>query len=194
MLSVFTTPPKTALASRGLTLYAAVEHQILWDERKGNWILPIRDPETNKLLGWQEKGYTTRFFRNYPTGVQKSKALFGFNTYINGDMIVVESPLDVARLSSLDITGGVATYGALVSKEQFNLLRGADRLIFAMDNDDAGKASSMTLLTLCKEMEKEAWFFNYGDIDVKDIGAMSKDEILSGLTTARHITRGEKVI
>lgn len=194
MLGAFTTPPEYALQVRGLTQDAAIKYGLLWDERKGNWIIPIRDPKTNKLLGWQEKGFNTRYFRNYPTGIQKSHSLYGFTQYASGDLIVVESPLDVVRLESLDIHSGVAVYGALVSKEQFNIIRGADRVIFAMDNDEAGLKSSSNLLSLCREYEKEAWFFNYDKTDMKDVGAMSKDEVVYGLTHAKHIVHGRKAV
>jgi len=194
MLSAFTAPPEEALKSRGLTKEAAESFDLLWDARNKNWIIPIRDVVTNKLLGWQEKGYDRRYFRNYPTGVQKSQALFGYGQYISGDMIVVESPLDVVRLSSLGFTGGVATYGALVSSAQFNLIRGGERVVIAMDNDEAGHKSSMSLYTLCREMDKEAWFFNYNRLDVKDIGGMSLDEVTFGIDNAKHIAKGWRAV
>jgi len=194
MLSAFTVPPIEVLKNRGLTQEAATFFNLLWDSRNFNWIIPIRDVVTNSLLGWQEKGHDRRYFRNYPTGVQKSQALFGYNQYVSGDMIVVESPLDVVRLASLGITGGVATYGALVSSAQFNLIRGGERVIFAMDNDEAGHKSSMSLYHLCREMEKEAWFFNYNQLDVKDIGGMSLDEVRFGIDNAKHIAKGLKVV
>jgi len=193
MLSAFTLPPADALRSRGLTVEAAQVHGLLWDARTRNWIIPIRDPYTKSLLGWQEKGYDHRRFNNTPAKVQKSKALFGFGEYSSGDMIVVESPLDVVRLTSLGITGGVAIYGAIASAAQFNLIRGSDRVIFALDNDTAGKSSSAELYKLCRQMDKEAWFFNYGSFDVKDIGGMSLDEVKYGLSNAKHYVRGEKV-
>lgn len=191
MLHAFVDPPEEALAVRGLTSNAARAYELMWDSRKNNWIMPIRDPLTEKLLGWQEKGYDRRYFNNQPAKVKKSLALFGYKNYVGGQMIVVESPLDVVRLASVGVMGGVATYGSIVSMAQFNLLRGADRLIFALDNDNAGKSSSMTLLDLCKEMGKEAWFFNYSGTDMKDVGAMSKFEIESGLETAKHMVRGK---
>lgn len=190
MLSAFQDPPHSALKDRGLSADAAKYYDVLWDIRHSNWITVIRDPYTNKLLGWQEKGHSSRFFRNYPTGVQKSSALFGYQQYNGGDMIVVESPLDVVRLASVGITGGVSTYGAIVSMTQFNLIRSAGRIIFAMDNDDAGKASSLELLKLCREMMTEAWFFNYNHTDMKDVGAMSKEEIQIGIDSARHSVHG----
>jgi hypothetical protein len=194
MLSAFTAPPEEALKSRGLIKEAAESFDLLWDARNKNWIIPIRDVVTNKLLGWQEKGYDRRYFRNYPTGVQKSQALFGYGQYISGDMIVVESPLDVVRLFSLGFTGGVATYGALVSSAQFNLIRGGERVVIAMDNDEAGHKSSMSLYTLCREMDKEAWFFNYNRLDVKDIGGMSLDEVTFGIENAKHIAKGWRAV
>jgi hypothetical protein len=194
MLSAFTAPPEDALRSRGLTKEAAESFDLLWDARNKNWIIPIRDVVTNKLLGWQEKGYDRRYFRNYPTGVQKSQALFGYGKYISGDMIVVESPLDVVRLASLGFTGGVATYGALVSSAQFNLIRGGERVVIAMDNDEAGHKSSMSLYTLCREMDKESWFFNYNHLDVKDIGGMSLDEVKFGIDNAKHIAKGWRAV
>jgi DNA primase len=194
MLSAFTDPPEQALKGRGLTLTASKEYGLKWDARNKNWIIPIREANTGKLLGWQEKGYDRRYFRNYPTGVQKSHSLFGYDKYKSGQMIVVESPLDVVRLASIGITGGVAVYGALVSPYQFDLVRGADQLIFAMDNDEAGKTSSLRLYNLCKEMEKEAWFFNYNYLDVKDIGGMSLDEVRYGIDKAKHIAQGLRAV
>jgi hypothetical protein len=194
MLSAFTEPPEGALNGRGLTSQAAKDYGLRWDARNKNWIIPIREAVTGKLLGWQEKGYDRRYFRNYPVGVQKSHSAFGYDKYTSGTMIVVESPLDVVRLASLGITGGVAVYGALVSSYQFDLVRGADQLIFAMDNDEAGKTSSMRLYNLCKEMEKEAWFFDYNHSDIKDIGGMSLDEIRYGIDKAKHIAHGVRVV
>ena len=112
-MAAFVKPPEYALKSRGLTLEAANKHGLKWDARRELWIIPIRHPATGKLMGWQEKAYRGRFFRNYPTGVSKSISLYGLQVYSGGDMIVVESPLDVVRMESVGITGGVATYGSL---------------------------------------------------------------------------------
>lgn len=192
MLSAFTSVPTEALEVRGLSASSSEEYGLRWDARNKNWIIPIREPITNKLLGWQEKGFDRRYFKNVPAGIKKSNALFGYDQYQGGTMIVVESPLDVIRLASIGIKGAVAVFGAMVSTAQVNLIRGADKIIFAMDNDDAGKSSSASLLETCKEMGIECWFFNYGEIDVKDVGAMSRAEILSGLQTAHHMLRGVK--
>jgi DNA primase len=194
MLAAFTEPPTEALLSRGLSSNAARYYEVLWDNNHSNWITVIRDPITNKLLGWQEKGHKSRFFKNYPTGVQKSSALFGYQQFDGTELIVVESPLDVVRLASVGVLNGVSTYGAMVSDKQFHLIRSAKKIVFAMDNDDAGRASSLHLLEMCWELQTEAWFFNYDHTTMKDVGAMSKDEILLGIKNARHSVHGTKAV
>lgn len=189
MLSAFSTPPVEALKARGLTAAAAAKHQLLWDVRHSNWITVIRDPLSNKLLGWQEKGHNSRYFKNQPAGVHKSSTLFGYNNYKNGDMILVESPLDVVRLDSVGISGGVAAYGSAVSMAQFNLIRGASRIILALDNDESGTESTKKLLDLANQMGVECWVFNYSQTDMKDIGGMSRSEIEWGLQNAIHMLK-----
>ena len=105
-------------------------------------------------------------------------------------MIVVESPLDVVRLASLGISGGVSTYGAMISKEQINLIREADEVLFALDNDEAGQLASKKMLDLSFTLGFEAWFFDYSGTDMKDVGGMSKNEVLSGLSNAKHAVNG----
>lgn len=189
MLSAFTSPPDYASQSRGLSNSAIDTYGIKWDEKHKNWIIPVRSPLTDKLIGWQEKGYDHRYFNNKPAGMKKGEALFGFSEAVTNWIVVVESPLDVVRLASLGYTG-VATFGTSVSVTQFNLIRGFDKIIFAMDNDAAGKASSLDMLKRCQDMGVEAWFFNYGDIDVKDIGGMSLEEVNYGFEHAHHMVKG----
>jgi hypothetical protein len=185
-LALFTYPPEHALKARGFTLQAAEKHQLLWDTAHSNWISVIRDPYSNKLLGWQEKGFSRRYFRNYPTGVEKSTTLFGLNRYKGGRMIVVESPLDVVRLESIGVTGGVSTYGSMISNAQIELIKDAEEIVFALDNDESGINASKKML----EQNFEAWFFSYAHTDMKDIGAMSRLEILTGLDNAKHSVHG----
>lgn len=189
-LALFTDPPEYALKARGLTLEAARKHELLWDPNHSNWITVIRDPRSNILLGWQEKGHKQRYFKNYPPGVEKSTTLFGFNQYKRGPMIVVESPLDVVRLSSVGVEGGVSTYGSLISNAQISIIREADEIIFALDNDESGNNASKKMLELGTTLGFEARFFNYAHTEMKDVGGMSKSEILTGLQNAKHSVFG----
>ena len=192
-LAAFVEPPVEQLKARGITAEVAARYGILWDTIKQCWILPIRDPLSGKLWGWQEKG-TNRYFRNYPTGVNKSLTAFGYGQYQGGPMVVVESPLDVARMASVGLPGGIATYGSAVSKTQINLIRGAESVVVAMDNDDAGRESSKAILDWSVRLGFEVRFFDYSEIDVKDIGGMSKAEIFAGVKNAKHSILGKKAL
>lgn len=187
-LAAYKKPPIEILHARGIKESAAEKYEILYDSRKDSWILPVRDFH-GKLMGWQEKAVRGRYFMNYPTGIKKSQSLFGYKQYQSGPMIVVESPLDVARLESVGISGGVATYGTSISKDQLNAIKGADKIIFAMDNDDAGRATTDDLLDKAVEMWFECWFFDYSHTECKDVGGMSKAEILQGLDNAKYMIR-----
>ena len=192
-LAAYIDPPKELLAGRGITPEAAKLYGILYDSRKECWILPIRNM-SGKLLGWQEKGVHGRYFRNYPAGIQKSHSLFGYQQYEGGPMVVVESPLDVARMASVGVLGGVSTYGTAVSKEQLNVIKGADRVIVAMDNDEAGRQAAQDFLKKSVDMWFECWFFDYASTGVKDIGGMSKAEIVYGIEHSKHALHGEKAL
>lgn len=188
MLSAFKGVPNFICLSRGLLPDVAWKYGVRWNSNDKSWIIPIRDPLTNKLMGWQEKGHERRIFKN-TTRVKKSDALFGYDLYEGGDMIVVESPLDVIRLASVGFPGGVAVYGCIVSDVQFNLIRGGKRVIFAMDNDKAGNEATRDLLRRSKEAGLECWLFNYSQTDMKDVGGMSQAEIVWGLENATHMLR-----
>ena len=193
MLSAFVAPPEYALKSRGISANGAAYYNILWNATNASWILPLRDPKTEKLVGWQEKWFHERRFNNYPPKVSKSHCLFGYER-LEDSIIVVESPLYVARLVSLGIFGGLAVCGSAISNAQINLIRGAKEIIFAMDNDKAGMSASMDMLQKSKEMGFECRFFNYDETDAKDIGGMSKSEIVYGLQNARHSIYGKRAV
>ena len=190
-LAVFDTPPDWALQNRGICKDSAEAYSIKWKTGADLWITPIRDPHNSSLMGWQEKGETSRFFRNRPTGVAKSKSLFGLEVPRENTMIVVESPLDAAKLHSMGILGGVSTYGAVVSDEQIRLMKDADRLIIAMDNDPAGKKSSLDILSRTRKEGMECYFFSYGDLSFKDIGEMPEDLVRYCIGASKHSVYGE---
>lgn len=188
-LAIFKEVPKWAASDRGLSVEACSTYGVSWRDSDSTWVLPIRSLD-GRLLGWQEKGHLSRKFFNRPPGIPKSKTLFGMNCWDPGQMIVVESPLDAVKLKSVGIPGGVATFGAIVSEDQIEIMRQAETLVIAMDNDPAGNKASKFLLDSFRRLGIECWFFNYGDSDKKDIGDMSADEIDWGLTNAKHCVLG----
>lgn len=193
-LAVYVDPPQHALASRGITAESANKYQILWDEKTASWILPIREPHTNKLLGWQEKGTREKRFRNHPPGVKKSHALFGSHLDVSERAVIVESPLDCARFDSAGISGAVAIMGSQLTEDQFKIVRFSDTIIFASDNpkiDGAGKKAAKQAHELALKYGVNLSFFNYGDTGKKDPGDMTDAELHWGMSNAKSYLFGE---
>lgn len=191
-LAAYAAPPMWALRARNLTSEACRHYGVLWDTYTESWILPIRDYD-GLLLGWQVKSQTERAFRNHPPGVKKSNTLFGYHAFEGGQMVVVESPLDAVRLRSEGIAGAVATYGAIVSRKQIQLMTAADEVVMALDADAAGRKASRELLTSTRGVLKAVKFFAY-NAQAKDPGDMTHDQIQQGLQSARSRVLGEAAL
>jgi DNA primase len=190
-LAVYTDAPDIELKKRFLTRDSVNDYGVLWDKENEAWILPIRDSESFKLLGWQEKGARGRFFRNQPVGVKKSKTLFGINAVKeNEPWVVVESPLDAVRLSALGYNG-VATFGAILSEDQAKIMRRASVIYAAFDNDEAGKKACEQMLGFARKYGIELKYFDYTGIDVKDIGDMLPREVVNGLYNSKDRVWGK---
>jgi DNA primase len=190
-LAVFVEPPLAELAARHITPEIAEQYQILWDEKTSSWILPLRDADDGRLLGWQEKGTIDRTFYNRPAGLQKSTTLFGIQRLKGKTAIVVESPLDCARLSSAGFETPVAICGSSISDKQVKLLRSVDVIIAAFDNDKAGYKANKDMLVWGKKYGLDLFFFNYSQTTKKDPGEMTVEEITWGLENAKSSIYGE---
>ena len=191
-LSVFVEPPMYALEHRNILPASAAAYGVLWDDAKKNWILPLREPHFNRLMGWQEKGTVNRTFFNRPAGLQKSKTLFGIENQDKLCTIVVESPLDCLRIHSAGVTSAiVAICGSSPSEEQVKLLRYSEKVIAAFDNDAAGHKASKEMLKLANKYSLNLFFFNYGSSKKKDPGDMTDVEIRWGITNAKTSLLGE---
>lgn len=193
-LAIYVDPPQSALQERNLTAESAEAFSVLWNHNTSTWILPIRDAETNALMGWQEKGTVDRTFKNRPAGVQKSQTLFGYNNMAEDYVIVVESPLDCLRLHSAGYASAVATYGAIMSEAQAKLLKGVGKIIVAFDNpniDKAGLKASQQMLEFARKYNLNVFFFYYGDSNKKDPGDMTDEEIEQGILSARSSLLGK---
>lgn len=193
-LAVFVEPPQEALDSRNLTAAASSEYSLLWDAPKATWILPLREPHFNRLIGWQEKGTVHRTFFNRPPGLQKSKTLFGIENQNESMAIVVESPLDCVRIASAGISGAVAICGASPSEEQIKLLRYSQKIVVAFDNpaiDKAGEKACKAMLDWGRKYGLNLFYFNYGSSSKKDPGDMTDEEILWGIENAQPSVLGE---
>lgn len=193
-LAIYVEPPVEAREARNVTEDSVQHYEVLWNRNTRTWILPIRDPHFQKLMGWQEKGTVDRTFKNRPSGVQKSKTLFGIDKQSEDIAIVVESPLDCLRLFSAGFEGAVSTFGAVVSEEQAKLLRYSAKIVAAFDNpnlDPAGKKASDQMRIWGRKFGMNLFFFNYGDSGKKDPGDMTNEEIRWGIENAKSAILGE---
>jgi hypothetical protein len=183
-LALFTTPPLTPCTDRLFLPEDAEACGVLWDPARDMWIIPVRDPDTGMLWGWQEKN--ERYFRNRPPGMAKSKTLFGLHTYDDDVAVLVESPLDVVRLWTCGVKGGLASYGAGVSDAQMSLIRDHfDTVIIALDNDDAGAEACKRLLTEWTGRGLTLKFLDYSVAPkAKDPGDMTADQIKAAVRGA----------
>ncbi|NIY68030.1 toprim domain-containing protein [Streptomyces malaysiensis] len=184
-LALFVSPPREACDRRGITPEAARDLGVLWNEEKRRWILPIRDPFTGELWGWQEKG--KRFFRNYPAGVHKGRTLFGDLNWSGHTALLLESPLDAARAHALGIPGAFASFGAHVSEAQMRLLKArCQQLVLGLDNDHAGRTSRDRLYARWRPRGLSMRFLDYGGTTAKDLGDMTDDAARSAFIGAYH--------
>lgn len=193
-LALFVEPPLEVLSSRNLTLESANKYGVLWDEKRSTWILPLREPHFNRLMGWQEKGTLNRTFFNRPAGLQRAKTLFGVDVQNDDTVILVESPLDCLRIHSAGKAGAVASCGTTISDDQIKLLRRSERVICAFDNpniDAAGKKASAEMVKLGRKYGLNLFFFNYGNSSKKDPGDLTDEEIQWGIDNAQSAVLGE---
>jgi hypothetical protein len=180
-LAGFTIPPAWALAERDLTADAVARYGIVWDAVGDGWVLPIRE-HTGTLLGYQAK--YGHLVRNRPRGVRKGLTLFGGHLLRGGTAVLVESPLDCARLWTAGVDGAVASFGATVSDQQIDLLvRLADQVLLALDNDSAGRQGAASVEKRLRGRMPPVKFFAYHGT-AKDPGEMSESAIHRGLAGA----------
>jgi hypothetical protein len=168
--------PLWALTDRDIIQESCEAYGTLWDPQKSAWILPVRNPHTGVLWGWQSK--SKRNFLNHPEAVEKSLALYGY--HLLGDTAYVEeSPLDCNRLWTYSVEGAVSGYGVHISDEQMDLIVDhpkVKQVVMCLDNDAAGRRVERQVWAEYRHRTK-LYFANYDGIEVKDHGEMSPEEI-----------------
>lgn len=190
-LALYVEPPLWACDERELDPAMVDEMGILWDAENDRWILPIRNPDTGKLMGWQEKG--KGYFRNRPRSLAKSTTLFGIDTFddSHGYAVLVESPLDTVRVNTaMEQRVSLGSMGAAVSDAQMELIIDrVDTLIVALDNpwvDRAGAKAMEDLRLRYRGRGLTMKFFDYEYAKgAKDPGdGMTDDQIRWAIETS----------
>ena len=195
-LALFYRPAVEKLATRFISPESAELYDVLWDMEHHGWIIPIHDP-AGKLIGWQFKN--DRWFDNYPIGVEKGECVYGLDLLYPGCIaMLIESPLDCPRTHTaigdhFPEVIPVSGFGAEVTDVQMRLiLERTDRVMYALDNDKAGKVATQSL-AMGEEKRgritrrgwaarfRECTVYNYGDSEGKDQGEQSDEEILWGV-------------
>lgn len=196
-------PPAAELEARRVSPEAAGQCEILWHRTKDCWIFPVRDPDSGKLLGWQEKA--KKVFMNRPYMLDKTRSLFGLDlakATRGTSLVVVESPLDVGRFLTAGIDRVVSTFGIEFTDAQVaELWKHADEIIFAPDNDRAGHQKIARWLKAHPSDRRYVRVFDYGGVyevkspvgprqyvhpigDGRDPGNLTDKELIRGITWA----------
>lgn len=141
---------------RGISLQASSKLQIGYDPDANRIVFPHF--WKGDLVGWQKRAIPEGYdypptSPNYPkyknsTGFPKSTTLYNFdNVDVKEPVIVVESPMSVAKAVEFGFDNVVATFGAKVSKIQIDILRRFyGKIIVWFDDDPAGQAGERKIL------------------------------------------------
>lgn len=192
-LALFWRPSVNKLEERRITPEAAELYDVLWDGENHGWVVPIRTHD-GKLIGWQFK--SKHWFDNYPLGVEKGECVYGLEHLYPGCVaVLIESPLDCPRTYAaigdyypdhIPVSG----YGAEVTDVQMrHILSRTDRVMYAFDNDKPGRLLTQALAMGEQkrgQIIRRGWaarfneckVYNYGDMEAKDQGEQTDDEVL----------------
>jgi hypothetical protein len=168
--------PLRALRKRDIIQEACEAYGVLWNSRRDSWIIPVRDPFTGELRGWQEKSKTLML--NHPEGLEKADTLFGY-PLLEGTAYVEESPLDCLRLWTYGVDGAVSGYGVHLSDTQMDLIvehPRVKRVVMCLDNDKAGRTKEIQVWQEYRHRTR-LYFADYSGIKAKDHGDMTPEEI-----------------
>lgn len=141
------------LGTRGITDDTASDMQIGWDPDDNRIVFPHF--WEGKLVGWQKRAIPVGpdwpastpqhpKYRNSP-GFPKVETLYRHHPGAD-HLVVVESPMSVARAHSLGMNNVTATFGAKISDTQIGILRRTPRITVWMDPDPAGELAQRRLV------------------------------------------------
>ena len=135
---------------RGISPEAQATLHLGYDERAARIVFPAF--VEGQLVGWQKRAVPGETVPHYPkyknsAGFPKSGTLYNLDVAKQYPrVLVVESPMSVARAVSLGVPNVVATWGAKISTTQINLLKDFERVYVWTDRDPAGLAGEKKLV------------------------------------------------
>lgn len=163
-------------SGRGISSESINTFYLGYSENQDMVIVPVQT-DTGMFVGFVARSIEGKSFKN-STNLPRSKVLFNLNRCKFSEIIVVESSFDAIKLHQMGFSA-VATLGANVSREQLRLLeKYATKIILAPDSDDAGQGFVKKITENIKTREISLIKIPDGK---KDIGDMTKEEILSAM-------------
>jgi hypothetical protein len=135
------------IRERGIPLETSSKLRIGYDQLSNRIVFPHF--WEGKLVGWQQRAIPPdpRWpgsdppipkYRN-SSGFPKSETLYGMEWVTGDSVVVVESPMSVARAHALGVPNVVATFGAKVSQNQLDILKSFSAVAVWFDADHAGR-------------------------------------------------------
>jgi DNA primase len=200
----FGEPPEWALKERGISAESCEALEILWWEKHKMWVFPLRDPFTDRLIGWQTKGTgeNSHIVDNVPLRMKKATTVFGYrnlkHTGVDGAVVVLENPVKAGRVFDAGYSRVVSTCGSSFTDYQINdlLWPVADHVILMLDNDPAGHKAVHRFIMENPYARSSTFVFSYGESvrtsngayihtpDGRDPGDLSNIEIVKGILNA----------
>ncbi len=176
---------------RGITPEAASQLHLGYDDRENRIVFPHF--WEGRLVGWQKRAIPARpgwpgSSPEWPkyrssSGMPKSETLYNYDRARGfSNVIVVESPMSVAKAVSLGINNVVATFGAKVSRHQIDLLKSFDTVWVWFDADPAGHAGERKVVT---GLYRHAQTLVVPPDQGRDLGDfVTQDQVIEKLATA----------
>lgn len=199
----FVEPPAEMLEERRISAESCEALEILWNAEKNRWVFALRDPFTDRLIGWQEKGVgeDSQFVINYPPKMKKAGTVFGYKNLkslgTDGLCVVLENPVKAGLVFDAGFPRVVSTCGSSFTDYQINdlLWPVADEVILMLDNDAAGHKAAHRFIMQNPYARTGTFLFNYGNTrkengayihtpDGRDPGDLSYAEIVYGINNA----------
>lgn len=199
----FGPPPPERLEDRRISAESCEALEILWNEEKNRWVFVLRDPWTDRIIGWQEKGTgeDTQLVINYPPKVKKASTVFGYKNLkslgTDGLCVVLENPVKAGLVWDAGYRRVVSTCGSSFTDFQINdlLWPVADEVILMLDNDAAGHRAVQRFILNNPYARNSTYVFDYGTTrrengayihtpDGRDPGDLSYTEIVNGISKA----------
>jgi len=142
--------PHPYWGQRGITAEAIERLQLGYDDQEQRVVFPHF--VNGALVGWQKRAIPGQShpelpkYRNSP-GFPKAESLYAHDeSGETGPVLVVESPMSVAKAYSIGVGNVVATFGASVTPGQLALLRRHEKVMVWFDADPAGQAGERAVL------------------------------------------------